>query len=145
MAWYTVWFNNLGYKCLLAMLIMQKQLKRKVESDGMAIDGQPSRKRIKTGAIGTFTAPAAQVKRTGVTVWPSRCKNIEDIQCKVDPDNARTLTQVQSAWVAGVKQSDNYKPGLNDVEMFEDGVKKKPTLLAERLRVPIHYDDLVEI
>eukprot|EP00250_Pteridium_aquilinum_P033215 c5329_g1_i1 orf=257-1210(-) len=133
-----------NYKAIMAAgKDFERQRKRKVQVDGMDIDGQPSIKRRRTGTAESFTGPVAQVKRTGVTVWPSRCKEVDNIQSKVDPDNFRILTQVQSAWAVGVKQG-KHKSGPDDMEMYDDMVRKKPTSMAERLRVPIQYDDLVE-
>ncbi|KAI5059384.1 hypothetical protein GOP47_0025703 [Adiantum capillus-veneris] len=132
----------------------ERKQKRKVEVDDMEMDGQPSGKRRRTGATTrpSMAPPEAQVKRTGVILWPSRCAQMDDIQFKVDPDNSRTLSHVQNAWTEAVKKgkhiaqgvNNNKKlmAGLNDIEMMDDAMNKRPSSIAERLRIPIEYNDL---
>ncbi|MCO5615009.1 hypothetical protein L7F22_069297 [Adiantum nelumboides] len=131
----------------------QRKQKRKVEVNDMVIDEQPSSKRRKTGMTcpSMGTRPEAQVKRTGVTVWPSRCTQTEDIHLKVDPDISSTFSRAQNAWAEAVKKEKHIAEGVNkgnhmagctDTEMLGDAMNKKRSSVAERLRIPIQYGDL---
>lgn len=121
----------------------KEKQKRKREKIVMVIDEEPATKCGREGEPDSDMAPAA-VKRRGVTVWPSRRTQVDDVQSKVDPENSWMHMQVQNAWVEGVEKGVHLSRS-DDVEMFEDSIKDSgPSPVAEQLWIPSQYDDLLE-
>jgi hypothetical protein len=132
----------------------------------MDIDDQPSVKRRRTVENGSSKTvpssitrtPASQVKnplpqahKAEAKLWSLKKEQMDSVRSKVDPENSRAYTEAVCAWAQSVKvcKSKPINKGSEmdggDVVMQEDGPPKKALSVAERLRAPVMYDDLVEI
>ena len=131
----------------------------------MDIDDQPAMKRRRTVENGSLKVPSSlmkiqtskvknpspQVDKTTIKLWSFKKGQMDSVRSKLEPENSLAYTEAVCAWTQSVKVaksepiSKDSEMNDGDVVMHEDVPLKKGLSVAERLRAPVMYDDLLEI
>eukprot|EP00249_Psilotum_nudum_P007532 c20632_g1_i2 orf=229-717(+) len=123
----------------------KKRSKEKVKRQRMEIEVQRELKRRKIGSSDSYSTFAlAHFKETGEISGPVgsfHSSKKESIQG--DPDDVHISSQAQLAWEKGLAWGrSSYVSG--NAEITHCVMSRKPASLAERIRIPVGYDDLPE-